>query len=242
MDLDFLEIGTSDFDTLCQTCSDQEFGMSVEPIKYYLDRLPERSNVIKVQVAISNKSGAVKVYYVPDENIKTYNLPSFVRGCNSINNYHPQVVELLQSSGINNVDQVIQNDEVDVLTYGDLMNMYNIQSIKHLKIDTEGHDLIILESMLEYLQPNPEKRPRKITFESNVLHDRTNVANMILTLMDQGYTVVSSRQDTVLEYAPGNSFRPWPLATFLMFWPETNLARHGANLRSALLSPLVRYV
>jgi hypothetical protein len=44
---DFIEIGTSDFDTLIETSDDKTVGLSIEPIKYYLDRLPERKNVKK---------------------------------------------------------------------------------------------------------------------------------------------------------------------------------------------------
>ena len=35
---DFIEIGTSDFDTLIESSDDNVVGLSIEPIKYYLDR------------------------------------------------------------------------------------------------------------------------------------------------------------------------------------------------------------
>ena len=43
---DFIEIGTSDFDTLIEDASESTRGISIEPIKYYLDRLPNKENVI----------------------------------------------------------------------------------------------------------------------------------------------------------------------------------------------------
>lgn len=46
--LDFIEIGTSDFETLIQTCDDNTYGLSIEPIKKYIDRLPNRPNVVKI--------------------------------------------------------------------------------------------------------------------------------------------------------------------------------------------------
>ena len=35
---DFIEIGTSDFDTLIETSNDNTVGISIEPIKYYINR------------------------------------------------------------------------------------------------------------------------------------------------------------------------------------------------------------
>ena len=37
MDYDFIEIGTSDFNTCIQTCKDSEIGLSIEPLKIYID-------------------------------------------------------------------------------------------------------------------------------------------------------------------------------------------------------------
>ena len=40
---DFVEIGTSDFNTLLQSSKDQR-GLSIEPLKIYLDKLPNKKN------------------------------------------------------------------------------------------------------------------------------------------------------------------------------------------------------
>ena len=50
---DFIEVGTSDFHTLIQECSDESVGLSVEPISKYLDRLPNKPNVSKVVFILS---------------------------------------------------------------------------------------------------------------------------------------------------------------------------------------------
>ena len=39
IDYDFIEIGTSDFQTLIEEASDEAIGLSVEPISYYLNKL-----------------------------------------------------------------------------------------------------------------------------------------------------------------------------------------------------------
>ena len=44
---DFIEIGTSDFDTLIETSNDDTVGISIEPINYYINRLPNKKNIVK---------------------------------------------------------------------------------------------------------------------------------------------------------------------------------------------------
>ena len=77
--LDFLEIGTSDFDTEIEKSDNECIGMSIEPIKYYLDKLPEKNNVLKINCAISDKEGECEIYYVNSENINKYNIPWYIQ-------------------------------------------------------------------------------------------------------------------------------------------------------------------
>ena len=63
----FVEIGTCDYDTLLESCRDDQLGISVEPIKAYLDRLPSRPNVTKIHAAISSADGLVDLYWVRPE-------------------------------------------------------------------------------------------------------------------------------------------------------------------------------
>lgn len=52
IDIDFLEIGTSDVETLIESCDEDSFGISIEPLKYYLDKLPDKKNVKKLNLAV----------------------------------------------------------------------------------------------------------------------------------------------------------------------------------------------
>ena len=47
MNVDFIEIGTSDFDTIIQLADDNTVGFYIEPINFYLDRLPNKPNCQK---------------------------------------------------------------------------------------------------------------------------------------------------------------------------------------------------
>jgi hypothetical protein len=200
-DLDFLEIGTSDFDTLLQSAPDESIGMSVEPIKMYLDNLPDKANITKVNVAVKakNRDETCQVYYIPDNVIAENNLPSFLKGCNSINEYHLQ-------HNLLNIQSMVQRDTIPQVAINTLLEQYNIRKIGYLKIDTEGGDCYILNDLIVYLSDkDPVYYPQKILFESNELSDSTMVDNVIRALCGMGYKLVHRsgdkrrRGDTLLQ-------------------------------------------
>ena len=194
-DLDFLEIGTSDFDTLLQSAPDDSIGMSVEPIKKYLDNLPDKANVIKVNVAIKakNRDETCEVYYIPDNVIAENGLPSFLKGCNSINEYH------LQHNNLN-IRHLVQRDTIPQVAINTLLEQNNIRKIGYLKIDTEGGDCYILNDLIAYLSDkDPVYYPQKILFESNELSDSGMVDSVVQALRGIGYKLVHRGMDTLLE-------------------------------------------
>jgi len=42
---DFLEIGTADFEAECINAGQNVRGISVEPLKHYLNKLPKKENI-----------------------------------------------------------------------------------------------------------------------------------------------------------------------------------------------------
>jgi FkbM family methyltransferase len=194
-DLDFLEIGTSDFDTLIQSAPDDAVGMSVEPIKRYLDSLPEKVNVTKINAAVKAKSRdeTCEVYYIPDNLIVENSLPSYFKGCNSINEYH------LQHNN-HNVRNLVQRDTIPQIAINTLLEQHNIRKIGYLKIDTEGGDCYILNDLIAYLSDkDPIYYPQKILFESNELSDSTMVDSVVQAFRSMGYKLVHRGMDTLLE-------------------------------------------
>ena len=197
MFLDYIEIGTSDFDTEIQKANNK-IGISIEPIKYYIDRLPTKPGCYKMNVAISNTNGTVKVYYLSEECMKKYYLPEWIRGCNSINAYHPSAKKLLEDRGID-IANVVTSYDVEVKT---LMNVFiekNIEGVHYLKIDTEGHDTIILEKFYNDITNN-KQLPHKILFESNILSNNDNIHNIINLYNQLGYDLMyKGENDTLLQ-------------------------------------------
>jgi hypothetical protein len=196
MKYDFIEIGTSNFDTLIESANDTTVGISIEPIGYYLDQLPNKSGVKKLNLAVSrnNKSGQMGVYYVPERVIHARGLPDWLRGCNSVGDYHPKHTELA-------VRDLVQIDFVEIIPIGQIFDLYDVTELDYLKIDTEGSDADILLHLFEYLKTKKRSYyPKKILFETNGLTDTDQVEYVKAEFISLGYRVTKSSLDTVLEY------------------------------------------
>jgi len=74
MKYDFIEIGTSNFDTLIENSNETTVGISIEPLKVYLDQLPNLTNVIKINCAISltGSTDPIDFYYIDPKQIQFY--------------------------------------------------------------------------------------------------------------------------------------------------------------------------
>lgn len=187
--LDFLEIGTSDFDTLIQAVQDDSVGISVEPIDEYLSRLPDRPGCQKINAAISDQTGSASVFYVDPLDITRFNLSDWFRGCNSIDGPHNTVVRFLAKNGLS--ESLIKKREIAKNTLFDFMAANFIDGIYLLKIDTEGHDVVILERFLK--DATPARLPQHLKFETNVLSSSEAVHQIIAKLILLGYDIVHSR-------------------------------------------------
>jgi FkbM family methyltransferase len=190
--LDFIEIGTSDFRTLAHS---QLVGICIEPVLVYLDRLPNRKGLTKINPAISDTNGTGLVYYCDPNVIEAQQLPEWLKGCNSINNPHPTVEKMFS-----HIPGLVKTHEVDFVTIDKIFD--GIESVDFLKIDTEGHDCKILEFMF-----NLENIPdiRKIQFESNSLSLTKDVNKIKRIARRNGYQIFEieerGNKDTILEKA-----------------------------------------
>jgi hypothetical protein len=182
---DFIEIGTCDFDTELHRSDGTRLGISVEPVKGYLDALPNIPGVTKVHAAISNTNGYTDMYSVIPEAIERLALPEWVRGCSSIHKPHPRVVELIAKKSIKE-EEVVTVDTVPVMTFSRLVE--GVGSCKLLKIDAEGHDVVILESYLEAVDAGFPLID-EVRFEANSLSNFDEIKKMLEVLGLRGYTV-----------------------------------------------------
>lgn len=201
MILDFIEIGTSDFDTEIKKSITTK-GISIEPVKYYLDNLPNKIFVKKVNMAITDHNGYCDVWYMPEEKIKQYGFPRWVRGCNSINDYHPTILRLIQKRTPEiSPCELLESYKVKCSTLCSfLKTQREVSGIYYLKIDTEGHDIVILNKFIDEVFEEElfDYLPHKIKFESNSLSNKTEVDNLIQKLKDIGYNLIKRGHDTTM--------------------------------------------
>jgi hypothetical protein len=196
LDLDFIEIGSCDHDTLLDGADENVKGIIIEPIKLYLDRLPNYKNVIKLNIAISfdNTEGFVDIFYVPAKVIEAdpkYNLT--LKGCNSIGKIHKQHILW----GLQDEVKVLK---VEKLPLFKVLEHYNVRKIKHLKIDIEGGDSELLKNFINYLESKTlEYYPEKITFETNELTPEHTINEVINIYSEMNYVVLERGFNTILK-------------------------------------------
>lgn len=192
---DFIEIGTSDFDTEIQK-KDGRVGISIEPIKYYLNNLPNIPGCKKLNIAISDYDGTTDVYSLPEQEIKKHKLPKYLKGCNSIGNYHPTVMKVLEEKNIDT--KIVQKETIYCKKLSTFLKDENIQGMFFLKIDTEGHDVAILRAFISD-KPENECLPYTILFETNTLSNQSNVNDIIIQLEKFGYDTKYRSHDTLMK-------------------------------------------
>ena len=188
MSYDFIEIGTADFDTEIQVHNGRK-GISVDILEEYLANLPTIHNVQKVCCGISASDGEV-IAYKP---IFPSHFPNWLRGCVSIIKPHKHVINYCQQNGLNYHD-FIEKRTVPIISVKTFIEKYKIESVAFLKIDTEGHDCIILNAWLDYCNDNPKLLPKRIFYESKDLTDPTELEKMRNRLRELDYRL------TILEY------------------------------------------
>jgi len=194
---DFIEIGTANFDSLIETASHSVIGISIEPLKHLLDQLPNKSNIKKLNLAISNKIGSIDIYYVTQEMIDQYSLPWWFIGSSSVNHIHEGIARVLKERNL--PLSIVQKSTVDTKRLSTIIDEYKIKSIGFLKIDTEGHDATILEDYFNECLINNYPLPIIIRFEHNGLYpevDYIKIKNMATKL---GYNnIQESAADTLM--------------------------------------------
>ena len=219
VDVDFIEIGTSYFGTLIQKATDDDIGFSVEPLKHYLDQLPDRKNVTKVNYAIVRDGDVdyMDVYHIlPDVLWDTHNnpdsypehqrkLPDYLLGCNRMGEYHPLHLKYMRGKP-RDLRPLVQIDKVKVSSVSNFMQEFQIGKIKYLKTDTEGMDAPIVQGFLDWAEPKgPEFFPQKVQFESYPLKKSRREAEELIERMHKlNYeTTLVKMPNITLEYRGG---------------------------------------
>jgi FkbM family methyltransferase len=192
MHYDFIEIGTSDFDSVVEKSAPDAVGLCVEPVEIYLAALPERPNVKKIHAAVSfdNASGYCDVYFMEPDVIADLGLPDWLRGCNSIGKPHIQ-------HRILRCTHALSIDRVRLMPVSELLSENNVESIDLLKVDTEGGDCSVLDWFLAEMLKNRNIAPKTIIFENNELTSKMELGLILKLYSDFGYSIKSQEGDNI---------------------------------------------
>ena len=188
---DFIEIGTCDFDTLSEKAPPESVGLCIEPLKIYLDNIKAGPNVVKVNKAVSDRNGTAEIHYIKPEAIEEYGIHYGMKGCNSINNPHPTVKKILGDS----YNKLTTTTLIELTTWESLINDYQIKGIRYLKIDTEGHDDVVLGEYFKACENNKDLLAEEILFEYNTLTNIKNMDSIIEKFKKIGYKGIKLSDD-----------------------------------------------
>jgi len=188
---DFIEVGTSDFNTEIQHAHPMTRGLSIEPMHTYLERLPDLPLVKKLPMAVSDRDSELQLFYVSPDDIAKHNIDEWIKGCNSIQHPHPTAWHYLKYF---NLTYLMRSITVRSVTFGTLVSEHSVGSIGHLKVDTEGHDPNIIRSMVQYCEQHPGTFPKMITFEANQLTSDDEKSGTLGLLSKHGYVVLHDDQ------------------------------------------------
>ena len=185
MRYNFIEIGTSDFDSLIESDLSGP-GLSIEPLKVHLDNLPSRDDVTKINCAVSNKDGEAVIFWIHPLDIQNYNLSWWLKGCSSLYSPHPEMIKELRDK---NLIFLLRMSSCPIISWKKLVKTYQIEEVNFLKIDTEGHDCVIVNNVLD---SSEFFLPKKITFEANGLAPQEEVDSTVIRLVNKGYKIIKN--------------------------------------------------
>lgn len=200
MEFDFIEIGTGDFGTLIEGAGPETVGLSIEPVRMYLDKLPCKPNVRKLCAAVCAENGWTTIHYLRPSVLTQFQFPEWAKGCSSVGKAHPTIAGHLENFRVP-LDEGIIVEQVPAYTFGVLLDAFDVESVEFLKTDTEGHDCIIMQQVYNSITCGRLPRPAKISFESNELTpDERDIFRMRELFIELGYRQTSSGwPDTVME-------------------------------------------
>jgi len=140
----FIEIGSSDFDTLLPLAENGWSGVIVEPVKELLDNLDVHDNVIYESCAISDVDGISTIKFC--DPLRIPDTQSWMRGLGNITGWNHFWKDSWASG-------IMMERDVTVMRLDTLITKHNISKIDYMKIDIEGSEWIILKDYSWSIKP-----------------------------------------------------------------------------------------
>ena len=165
-DLDFIEIGTSDFESVSQSAPSTAKGLAVEAMPVYLKRLQVQAQVAKLNAAVVGKGSMpdhVNMFYVDPGDISRFKLPYWMKGCNQVGRPHQEARSELRRRGLTDL---MRNASIPTASFGQIVRDRGIRSVGLLKVDVEGLEGPILRDAQDLCEQTRALCPRTIMFET----------------------------------------------------------------------------
>jgi FkbM family methyltransferase len=203
MHYNYVDIGSCNFDNSANfAINDPSINvLLVEPLNFYIEYFKSngfegKENIKLCNSAISDTEGTSTIYYLPEEFINKY-IPDkkWLRGCNRLDKEHPLIVSELQQKGIDL--KFIQKLEIKKITFDMLCDLYNIESISKLTIDTEGHEHFILPSIIQKIKNGMIIQSLYIEFQS-YLSNQLEMEKLFRHFSELNYTRTNHLMDVEL--------------------------------------------
>ena len=119
----------------------------IEPVNYNFqllkNRFKNKNNIIFENVGLSDEKKQIKFYYVKESSVKKLG-KEWASGIGSFKKKH-LLDHHRKRFQINEND--IEEVDVEIVVFNDLIEKYNISKIEYLFIDTEGYDYQIIKSI-----------------------------------------------------------------------------------------------
>jgi len=186
MNYKYIEIGTADFSSLIKKYPD-DLGLSVEPVKYLLDNLPDKPNNKKLNYAISDENGEKDFYKLKDEYLSDKTKRKYERGMSCLVGGDNEEKRITKSIRFQRFEKI----KVKTKTLQKLFEEENVNHVEFLKIDTEGFDLNIMKQLHK-----TNIRPDKIKFE--IEHSSKEDYEEIINLFSSDYSSKLTKNDCYL--------------------------------------------
>jgi FkbM family methyltransferase len=138
----FIEIGTSDFETLIPLAKNGWVGIFIEPVKYLLDNLERIEGCRYINKAIGTYDGMTNIHYATNPTEEWHKGIGYIdeaEVATGIGRYFDGKNETVKS--------------IPCITLNTLLEQYRVKRIDLLKIDIEGLEYKILESFDWTIKP-----------------------------------------------------------------------------------------
>lgn len=173
----FIELGACDFETLTPLLMAGWRGYFIEPVPRYMNSLRAdiqqqrlNDNAIFEQSAITSYNGEIEIVTVIDPDEQWKHGISHVKA-NGKKNYSSDLINF------NNFEKDVLT--VNAMTLNSFLLKHSIEEVELLKIDVEGHELVILENYDWRIKPKYLK----------IEHKFVNDLKLINLLNEHGYFV-----------------------------------------------------